>query len=575
MAWLRRLAVLTSAAALATIALTFADPHPPQAQANLVCEIGISPGSAVSGALGIGNPVGDACNALTDPVLGVAGIALDPLKDAAGALSKGVFNQITTWAADGAVWLLGEVVGLTEKTTSPNLLSKGFLRQYKGMASIAVVLALLMALFAVLESLGRGDGGMLWRVLLVNVPLAAIATSAAYVVVQLLIATTDGFSQAIAQSTANDTRAFFKGTVQALAEAGGAAGSVTGTAFEGPGTGTATGAAGGAVAVPLFVGFIAAIVVAFAAFLVWIELLMRDAAIYVVALFMPMAIAASIWPRWVSALRRTAELMIVIVFSKFVIVAIIALAASLLANTGGEVEQVLAAGALLLLACFSPVVLFRLVPFAEGAVSAAYNRQGGGGAGRQAIHTASSVQMMRRSAQVNWAGASKGMSSDAGKGGKSKGGGSKGRPGSSGHGAGASGGAGETAGASGAAGAVALPVAAGVGAAKASRSAGKRLAASGTAQAGADAGTGSGGGTGAGAGAAGSGGVEKPVPRPASEQSAAGGKGASAAHPSPRSPAAEPSDAASGKAPGADSKPPRPSSAADSASKPAQAKGQA
>jgi hypothetical protein len=193
MAWLRRCVIVGCLAAVLAAAFTFADPAPPEAKANIVCEIGISPGSAVTGALGIGNPVGDACNTLTDPVLGVAGHVLDPLKEAAASLSKGVFNQITTWATDGAVWLLGEVVELTEKTTSPNLLSKGFLRQYGQMASIAVVLALLMVLFAVLESLGRGDGGMLWRVFLINVPLAAIATSAAYVVVQLLIGTTDGF----------------------------------------------------------------------------------------------------------------------------------------------------------------------------------------------------------------------------------------------------------------------------------------------------------------------------------------------------------------------------------------------
>ncbi len=582
MASLRRLAIFICAVAVATAAFTFGDPQPPQARANVVCDIGISPGSVVTGALGIGNPVGDACNALTDPVLGVAGTVLDPLKSAADALSKGVFNQITTWASDGAVWLLGEVVALTEKTTSPNLLSQGFPRQYKQMASIAVVLALLMVLFAVFESLGRGDSGMLWRVFLVNVPLAAIATSAAYVVVQLLIATTDGFCEAIAHSTATDTHAFFKGAVEALAEAGGDAGAVTGTAIGGPGTGTAAGAAQGATAVPLFVGFIAAMLAAFAAFLVWIELLMRDAAIYVVALFMPMAIAASIWPRWMSALRRTAELTIVVVFSKFVIVAIIALAASLLAHNEGKVEQVLAAGALLLLACFSPVVLFRLVPFAEGAVSSAYNRQSAGGASSQALHTASSVQMMRRSAHANWAGGSKGGGAAGGTGGGGSGGvggASKGRPGGSGGGGTGGGSAGEAVGASGGAGAVMLPAAAGVGAAKAAKSGGERLAGSGTSQVSADTGASSGGGgesAGSSSGAK-SGVPEQPTPRPAVEQSASGGqsaRGGGEGRQSSTSPAAEPTEAAGGKAPGAVTKPPRPTGATTSPSRPAPGKEQ-
>jgi hypothetical protein len=556
-------------------ALTVADPAPPAAKANVICEVGISPAATVAGAIGIGNPVGDACDALSEGVLGVAGKALDPLKEAAASLSKGVFNQITTWATDGAVWLLGEVVELTEKTTSPDLLSKGFLRQYKAMAAIAVVLALLMVLFAVLESLGRGDAGMLWRVFLINVPVAAIATSAAYVLVQLLIATTDGFSEAIGHSTANDTHAFFKGAVGALAEVGGGAGALAGTATGGPGTATATGAAAGAAAVPLFVGFIAAILAAFAAFLVWIELLMRDAAIYVVALFMPMAIAASIWPRWISALRRSAELTIVIVFSKFVIVAIIALAASLLAHNEGKVEQVLAAGALLLLASFSPLVLFKLVPFAEGAVSSAYNRQSAGGASVQALHTASSIQMMRGSARANWAEAAKGGGAAGAKdggGGKGSGGASNGRPGASG--GGSSGAAGEAAGPSGGAlGVAALPVAAGVGAAKGSKATGERLVGSGTGQASAEAGSGS-----ASSGSGAATGAADPAPRPAVEQKASGGQGnggqQATLRPGSTSPAAEPADAAGGEAPGTGSKPPRPAGAASSPSKSTPTKGQ-
>lgn len=550
MAWLRRATILGCAVAVALAALTFGNPNPPEAKANVACDVGVSPAAPVTGALGIGNPLGDACDAVTDPVLGVAGHVLDPLKDAAKSLSDGVFSQITTWASDGAVWLLGEVAELTQKTTSPDLLSKGFLRQYRQMASIATVLAALMLLFAVLESLGRGDGPMLWRVFLVNLPLAAIATSAAYVVVALLIATCDGFCEVIAHSTASDTRIFFKGAVQALAEAGGAAGAAAGNASTGPVGKTASGTAARAE-VPLFVGFIAAIVAAFAAFLVWIELLMRDAAIYVVALFMPMAIAASIWPRWMSALRRTAELLIVVVFSRFVIVAIIALAASLLVHTEGKVEQVLAAGALLLLACFAPFVLFKLVPFAEGAVSSAYSRQDAGGVAMQATQLGGSVSMMRRAAHANWAGGSQAGGSGGGHGGSSGGGGGKGRPGGSGSGSG--GGTGEAAGVSGgAAGVAALPVAAGVGAAKASKGASERLAGTAIGQETTEAGSHPAGASGKAAWASGG---EESAPRPRSAQGGAGGEQGSS---SQTNSTPEPREASGGKAPGSGAKPPRP-----------------
>jgi hypothetical protein len=551
-------AVFLGVLALAVVALSLGDPSPPQAKANVACDTA----GAVTGAIGIGNPVGDACASIADPVLGVAGHVLDPLKDAAAELGKGVFNQITTWATDGAVWLLSRVVELTNKTTSPDLLSKGFLRQYRQMAAIAVVLAVLMLLFACLEGLGRGDAGMLWRVFLVNVPVAALATSAAYVVVQLLIATTDGFSEAIAHSTAADTRTFFKGAVEALAEAGAGAGAVAGTAAGGAGAGTAEGAGAGAVAVPLSVGFIAAIVVAFAAFLVWIELLMRDAAIYTVALFMPMAIAASIWPRWTSALRRTAELLIVVVFSKFVIVAIIALAASLLANTGGKVEHVLAAGALLMLACCAPFALFKLVPFAEGAVSSAYGRQSAGGVAVQSVQLGGSVAMMRRAAHANWSGGSQGGGAAGGQGGggAAGGGASKGRPGGSGGGGGSASAGGAS---GGAAGAVALPVTAGAEAVKGTKAAAGKLASSGTAQASGDAGSGAKSSSGASASSRSGGGGER-APRPRAEESASSGQASSS---SSTSSTPEPTEATGGKAPGSGAKPPRPSGDVGAASK--------
>ena len=160
--------------------------------------------------------------------------------------------------------------------------------------------------------------------------------------------------------------------------------------------------ADGAAAVPLFVTFLAAIIGAFAAFMVWMELLMRDAAIYVVALFMPLALAASIWPRWMGALRRTGELLVVIIGSKFVIVSIISLAAGLVAENDGRVEHILAAAALMLLACFAPFVLLKLVPFAEGAMGAAYGRRSASGGAMSGVQIASDVQILRNMAQSNF-----------------------------------------------------------------------------------------------------------------------------------------------------------------------------
>ena len=407
MSWLRRgLPALAFAGLLAGLVL-LAQPSPPKAEANVVCDVGSAPADAVSGIadavtggiVGGGNPVGDACNAVSG---GVTGIVTDPINDAIEGVGNSIFEQITTWVSGGAGWLIGKVVEGINETTTPELTTKGFLQQYGRMAQIAALMGLAMLLLAVLEGLAQGNAGLLARVVLVNLPLAFIATSVAYAVVQMLLVVTDGLCHAVASASHDNSQEFFRGAITGLSQAGGDAGREVGG---GGGTnvpGAAAGQAAGSTAVPLFVTFLAAIIGAFAAFMVWLELLMRDAAVYVVALFMPLALAASIWPRWGGALRRTGELLLVVIGSKFVIVSIISLAAGLMAENDGRIEHILAASALMLLACFAPFVLFRLVPFAEGAMASAYGRRSAAGGAVSGVQIASDVQIMRNMASSNF-----------------------------------------------------------------------------------------------------------------------------------------------------------------------------
>lgn len=407
MNWLRRaLGLLAVAAVLASAAL-LAQPAPPTAEANIACDVGSGPAHAVTGGMGAitggviggGNPVGDACNAVSGAVTGVV---TAPITDALKGVGNGIFEQVTSWVADGASWLIGEVVKGIDETTTPQLTTKGFLSQYGKMAQIAALMGLAMLLLAVLEGLAQGNAGMLARIVLVNLPLAFIATSVAYAVVQLLLVATDGLCHTIASASHDNSNQFFKAAITGLGEAGGSAGKEVGGAGGTNPTGAVAGQAAGTTAVPLFVTFLAAIIGAFAAFMVWLELLMRDAAIYVVALFMPLALAASIWPRWGGALRRTGELLVVVIGSKFVIVSIISLAAGLVAETDGRIEHILAASALMLLACFAPFVLLKLVPFAEGAMTSAYGRRSAAGGAVSGVQIASDVQIMRNMASSNF-----------------------------------------------------------------------------------------------------------------------------------------------------------------------------
>src|SRR5690348_16397024 len=402
MSWLPRWLGCALVVGSLALLMVCAQPSPPVAKANPLCDIGGAVGSVAGGLgpvtggiVGGGNPMGDACNAVSGAVEGaVTAPITNALKDA----SNGIFQQITTWVAEGASWLIGQVVNGIEETTTPELTTKGFLAEYARMAQIAALMGLAMLLLAVLEGLAQGNAGLLARVVLVNLPLAFIATSVAYAVVQLLLVATDGMSHAIASASHDNSTHFFKSAITGLGETGGKVGKEVGGAGGVNPTGAVEGQAAGTVAVPLFVTFLAAIIGAFAAFMVWLELLMRDAAIYVVALFMPLALAASIWPRWTGALRRSGELLVVVIGSKFVIVSIISLAAGLIAESESRVEHILAASALMLLACFAPFVLLKLVPFAEGAMTAAYGRRSAAGGAVSAVQIASDVQILRNMA---------------------------------------------------------------------------------------------------------------------------------------------------------------------------------
>jgi hypothetical protein len=388
---------------LLAVLVALAPPSPPPARANIACDAIGGAGNAITGGVeaisgglvGAGNPVSDACDQVTGKAVGVI---TSPVSDALKGVGNGIFDQITTWVSEGATWLIGQVVTEVEKTTTPDLTAKGFLAEYAQMAQIAAVLAAAMLLLAILEAVAQSSWELLARAVLIHLPVAFIATSVAFAVVQLLLVATDSMCHAIAVATHDHSQHFFKSAITSLGKAGGSVGGAPDHAD--PVGQTISGTAGATA--PLFVTFLVAIIGAFAAGAVWIELLMRDASIYVVVLFLPFSFSAWIWPRWAAALRRTGEVLVVIISSKFLTVSIIALAAGIAAENNGGIEPILAASALMLLACFAPFLLFKFVPFAEGAMGAAYGRRSAAGGAVSGLQLASEVQILRNMARSNW-----------------------------------------------------------------------------------------------------------------------------------------------------------------------------
>ena len=115
-----------------------------------------------------------------------------------------------------------------------------------------------------------------------------------------------------------------------------------------------------------FLAFLLGLFVVAAAFALWLELMIREAAVYVVVLMLPLAFAALVWPARRVWAARAVELLIALILAKFAIVAVLTLAAAALGHSVFAGPTAMLAGvALLTLAAFAPWALVRLMPMAE------------------------------------------------------------------------------------------------------------------------------------------------------------------------------------------------------------------
>ena len=294
---------------------------------------------------------------------GVTSAAGGAVSDVVGSLVgsgvSSVLGGVGEWVTGGAAWLLGQLGGVLGSSTSIDLGAPWFGAHYATMAALAGVVVVPLLLLGIIQSVYRQSAGMLIRSALVHVPLSLVLTGVAVSLVRTGIAVTDWMCTAIAKGSGTDAGHVLAGVAGALAP---------------------TSALAGQPSAPSFVVFLGGIVLVFGALMVWVELLVRAAAVYVAVLFLPLALASLAWPAIAHWSRRLADTLAALVLGKVVIVAVLSLAAGALAGgTGstpagtpaadGRFSSVLAGAALLLLAAFAPWSLFRLLPFIEaGAV---------------------------------------------------------------------------------------------------------------------------------------------------------------------------------------------------------------
>jgi hypothetical protein len=263
-----------------------------------------------------------------------------------------VLSGLSQWVASGAEWLLAQIGDVLISTTSVNVGAGWFTQHYQEMAALSGVVLLPLLLVSTMQAIYKQSASHLLRVFFVQLPLALLLGVVGIQVVRMCLAVTDAMSNAVAGGANSDLKTLLAGLAKGLVAS---------------------------VADPTMATFVLLLVgllVAIGAFVLWLELLIRAAAVYAAVLFLPLALATLVWPAISHMCRRLVETLAALILSKFVIVATLSLAAGAISSgtagtgdAGSGFAAVLAGGALLVLATFVPFSILRLIPMIEaGAV---------------------------------------------------------------------------------------------------------------------------------------------------------------------------------------------------------------
>ncbi len=301
------------------------------------------------------NPVGDAAG----PALNAGKQLLggNPV-GAAGTLASGAASAVSTATAGLALaaisasvagaagGVLNDTAAALGSTTSPQLRTTWFSSTYWRMAAIAAVLTLPFLFAAAVQALIRSDVALLIRAAFGYLPLAMLAIGIAAPLTMLLLAACDELCSFISSAAGNQSAHFL---ARIAVSAGGLA------ALDGS----------------PFLAFFIGLFVIVATFALWVELLLREAAVYVIVLMLPLAFSAFVWPARRIWAIRSVELLAALILSKFAIVAVLSLGGAAVSSSGASLTGLMAGTVLIVLAAFSPWALMRLIPLAELASGAA------------------------------------------------------------------------------------------------------------------------------------------------------------------------------------------------------------
>jgi hypothetical protein len=273
------------------------------------------------------------------------GLTIGGIPIGIGGVISEVFRELTTWVAQGAGALIVGLGQTLDATTKPQL-TGGFSLEFAVVVRIGAALAMPFLLLAIIQAIVHQDLGILLKAAFIRLPLAMILSGVAVEIVALALNATNGLSNDLLGVAGGSAQALFTNLATGIVQ------EVT--------TSVSLGGSAGVVLAAFAAGV---------AFFLWLELIVRSAAVVVATLFIPIALAGLVWSATAHWARRLGEVIAALVLSKLVVVGVLSLAA-LSVGSGTGISSVFEGIALLVLASLAPFSLLKLLPILEaGAIS--------------------------------------------------------------------------------------------------------------------------------------------------------------------------------------------------------------
>ncbi|MFE3161899.1 hypothetical protein [Streptomyces sp. NPDC059224] len=298
---------------------------------------------------------------------GGSGGTTDPLTSTLDPLSS-----LAQGCAKAASWTVDKLSDAVKETANVDFTNQKFLQQYAVVFAASTILTLLLWLLAVAKRAVRGVPlstaiseavGFLW--------LTVLASAFTPLILYTVVSATDGVTDVLARTTGNQTDTFF--------------GTFSGALNKGDDIG------GGPIML-----IVVSLVSILAAGVLWLELVIRAALLYVGALLGTVVYAGLVDKNLWGHVRRWAGIMIAVILVKPVIVIVLGLAGALSTDGGPDAFSAVVSGlAIILLAIFASAMIYRFVPgFGDEIAAGRSNRIMSGAEGKAAAVISSPANLV-------------------------------------------------------------------------------------------------------------------------------------------------------------------------------------